>query len=71
MWKYVTVVDLINKLTGQQLKNIKWGEKSKLRKLGVKRVVSQMQNELGTQNRVEVKATILRTAHRLIDMVKF
>lgn len=34
MWKYVTVVDLINKLTGQQLKNIKRGEKSKLRKNG-------------------------------------
>lgn len=71
MWKYVTVVDLINKLTGQQLKNIKWGEKSKLRKNGSQRVVSQMQNELDTQNGLEVKAKILRAAHRLIDMVKF
>lgn len=39
--------------------------------MGVKRVVSQMQNELDTQNGLEVKAKILRAAHRLIDMVKF
>ena len=39
-----------------------------MRKGGVRGVTSQMENELDTQNGIEVEAMSLGVAHRLIEM---